>query len=369
MVATLATAALSTAAAAAAAVGVTPPMGWNPYNHYGCGGTEQELRTQASALLLMGLDKAGFRYINLDCGWANASRGSEGQIVPDPRRWPNGIQPFSDWVHAQGLLLGIYTDIGNKTCGGGAGILGHEEADAAQYAEWKVDLVKNDDCHHAANCTAAYAATWAAIVKSGRPMVHMTKSSLDIDVAPQFAQARRVSKDITWLFERVMSLVYQQQSWNQNLANRSGLQPSGNGFWNDMDSACIIVPPVASHLTDLALQPLHVGHTDSHTVCTVMEIGNAGVGPNQGIWQNLSVAESRTHFALWSILKSPMLLGCDLRAQIPEVITILTNAEATAFNQVPKTSPIKLLIFRDHPCGMDTELSGFGVSYLFYVAG
>ena len=64
-----------------------------------------------------------------------------------------------------------------------------------------------------------------------------------------------------------------------------------------------------------------------------MEIGNAGVGKGEGIWQNLSVAESRTHFALWSLLKSPMLLGCDLNAQVPEVIKILKNEEATAFNQ------------------------------------
>ena len=65
----------------------------------------------------------------------------------------------------------------------------------------------------------------------------------------------------------------------------------------------------------------------------MMEIGNAGVGKGEGIWQNLSVAESRTHFALWSLLKSPMLLGCDLNAQVPEVIKILKNEEATAFNQ------------------------------------
>ena len=97
-----------------------------------------------------------------------------------------------------------------------------------------MDLVKNDDCHHAPNCTAAYAATWTALVATKRPMVHMTKSSLDINAASQFAQARRVSKDITWLFSRVMSLVYQQQSFNENLANRSGIQASGNGFWNDM---------------------------------------------------------------------------------------------------------------------------------------
>ena len=37
------------------------------------------------------------------------------------------------------------------------------------------------------------------------------------------AQARRVSKDITWQWTRIMCLVYQQQSWNEGLANMSGV--------------------------------------------------------------------------------------------------------------------------------------------------
>ena len=227
---------------------------------------------------------------------------TDGSVLPN-NKFPNGIKALADFVHARGLKFGIYTDIGNKTCGGGSGILGHEHADAAKYAEWGVDLVKNDDCHHATNTTAAYEATWKALVATGRPMIHMTKASLDVSspLARTFAQARRVSKDITWLWPRIKSLVYQQQSWSSNLSNISGVQPlSGNGFWNDMD---------------------------------MMEIGNAGVGAYQGIWQNLSFAESRTHFALWSLLKSPMILGCDLTAQRPDVIEVLRNGEATAMNQ------------------------------------
>jgi hypothetical protein len=33
-----------------------------------------------------------------------------------------------------------------------------------------------------------------------------------------------------------------------------------------------------------------------------------------------------------SLLKSPMLLGCDLTAQVPEVVSVLQNSEATAFS-------------------------------------
>lgn len=100
-------AAVPAAVPAHAAVGITPPMGWNPYNHYGCGGTEAELREQTAALLRLGLHKAGFNYVNLDCGWAARNRSASGHIVPDPRKFPNGLKPLADWVHAQGLLFGI----------------------------------------------------------------------------------------------------------------------------------------------------------------------------------------------------------------------------------------------------------------------
>ena len=64
-------------------------MGWNPYNHYGCGGTDARLRVQASALLRLGLHKAGFRYIDVDCGWAARNRTTEGNIAADPNKFPS----------------------------------------------------------------------------------------------------------------------------------------------------------------------------------------------------------------------------------------------------------------------------------------
>jgi hypothetical protein len=46
------------------------------------------------------------------------SQASDGAILPEPKRFPNGIKPLSDWIHSHGFKFGIYTDIGNTTCGG-----------------------------------------------------------------------------------------------------------------------------------------------------------------------------------------------------------------------------------------------------------
>ena len=61
------------------AVGVA---GWNPYNHYGCGSNEIEIRKQTTALLAFGLQHAGFEYINLDCGWANGAPAHTTHTTP-----------------------------------------------------------------------------------------------------------------------------------------------------------------------------------------------------------------------------------------------------------------------------------------------
>ena len=50
-------------------------------------------------------------------------------------------------MHSKGLKLGIYEDIGTKTCAGYPGSEGHFEIDAQTFADWGVDMVKFDGCN------------------------------------------------------------------------------------------------------------------------------------------------------------------------------------------------------------------------------
>ncbi|MCO6722927.1 alpha-galactosidase, partial [Streptomyces sp. Vc714c-19] len=77
-------------------------------------------------------------------------RDTEGRLVPDPARFPNGIEAVADYVHARGLKFGIYTSAGTKTCSdiGFPGALGHEYGDARQFADWGVDYLKYDNCNN-----------------------------------------------------------------------------------------------------------------------------------------------------------------------------------------------------------------------------
>lgn len=51
-------------------------MGWNPLKTYQCDTTEAQYRSQAQALVNLGLDKLGYKYFSLDCGWKGTHRNS-----------------------------------------------------------------------------------------------------------------------------------------------------------------------------------------------------------------------------------------------------------------------------------------------------
>lgn len=66
-----------------------------------------------------------------------------------------------------------------------------------------------------------------------------------------------------------------------------------------------------------ALGPGALGDAD------ILEVGNAG----------LSLPEQRTHFVMWCLIKSPLLLGCDLSRISNDTLALIKNAELIAVNQ------------------------------------
>src|SRR5665213_3433970 len=96
---------------------LTPPMGWNSWNHFGCNVSESLIRETADSIASSGMRDAGYKYVVIDDCW-QVSRGADGVIVADPTRFPHGIRALADYVHSKGLKFGIYTDAGTKTCQG-----------------------------------------------------------------------------------------------------------------------------------------------------------------------------------------------------------------------------------------------------------
>lgn len=277
---------------------LTPQMGWNSWNKFGTDINEQMVKEMADALVSTGLKDAGYNHILLDDGWMEMERDAQGNLVPHREKFPNGIKVVADYVHSKGLKFGLYNCAGSKTCAGYPGSRGHEYQDALKYAEWGVDYLKYDWCSTGKlNAEEAYITMRDAIYAAGRPIL-LSICEWGTDAPWKWAQSVGHSWRTTGDIYNCFSCKHDHGgyfSWGAlnilDMRNQDELRKAaGPDHWNDMD---------------------------------MLEVGNGGLTPD----------EERTHFALWAILNSPLLLGNDLRNMSPQVLDILTNKEIIAINQ------------------------------------
>src|SRR5256885_1660741 len=76
----------------------TPPMGWNSWNKFGCNVSEKLIKEMADAMVTSGMRDAGYIYLVIDDCW-QTGRDAEGNILPDPQRFPSGMKALSDYIH------------------------------------------------------------------------------------------------------------------------------------------------------------------------------------------------------------------------------------------------------------------------------
>lgn len=128
--------------------GRLPAMGWNSWNAFGSGNTQALTQAMADAIVELGLDKLGYKYVVLDDGCYKSER-ENGKLANEPVKFPDGFKALSDYIHARGLKFGMYNDIGTNLCAGAfVGTCGFEETDAKSYIDWGVDFLKIDNCYY-----------------------------------------------------------------------------------------------------------------------------------------------------------------------------------------------------------------------------
>lgn len=296
----LALLAFSAAAQPSANLALTPPMGWNSWNKFGCNVSDELIRGMADAMVKSGMKKAGYQYVVIDDCW-QVSRDDNGNIVADAQRFPHGIKGLVDYIHSLGLKFGIYSDAGSKTCAGRPGSLGHEYQDARQYAAWGVDYLKYDWCETTTqDARAAYALMRSALDATGRPIV---LSICEWGKAQPWLWGKQVGGNLWRTTGDIQDRWEGKQEWKPGDCCSYGVTAiidaeadlysyAGPGHWNDPD---------------------------------MLEVGNGG----------MTDTEYRSHFSFWALLAAPLIAGNDLRNMRPEIRDILTNKEVIAINQDP----------------------------------
>jgi alpha-galactosidase len=364
-----------------ARVAATPPMGWNSWDSYGLTVTETQFRDNVNVLTSR-LKPFGWTYAVVDEGWfffnpqdrehpdlLQYAIDSHGRYVPVPARFPSALvagahagvpgvdgaakmpaaieetsfRPLSSWVHAQGLQFGIHIVRGIPRASvernlpiAGSSFNAQDAADTSdacswdptnwgvkdnaagqawydslihQYADWGVDLLKVDCISANPYAIGEIRMIRRAIDKTGRPMV------LSLSPGPtalahaseliELANMWRISNDIwdIWSSERPFPISVKSQ-----FARLAGwAKYAGPGHWPDAD---------------------------------MLPLGYLGPVPGYGKPRstNLTPDEQRTMLTLWSIGRSPLIVGANLTRLDSATEKLLTNRDVIAVDQMATSS-------------------------------
>ncbi len=334
----------------------TPPMGWNSWDSYGLTITEAQFRANVDVMAKQ-LKPVGYGYAVIDEGWylLNPQKAKDeafvyrmdanGRYVPAVNRYESaagdaGFKPVADYVHAQGLKFGIHiirgipkdavaanvavagsayhaADLADTTdmCPWNPDNFGVKENAAGQawydslmtqYAGWGVDYIKVDCISSHPYKGEEIRMIHKAIVKTGRPIVlSLSPGPAPLDKAAEVAanaQVWRISDDVWDRWERPASEHFPQGVKNQFAVLASWVPHVKAGNWPDAD---------------------------------MLPLGTLGPVPGEGKprMTRLTHDEQRTQVTLWSIARSPLIIGANLTELDDWTAGLLTNADVIAMNQ------------------------------------
>ncbi len=297
-------------------LGLTPPMGWNSWNTFTWEINDKLIREAADAMADSGLKEAGYEYIVIDDCWSEKQRGSNGRLVPDRWKFPDGIKPVADYVHGKGLKFGIYSCAGTHTCGGHPGSFEHEFDDAETFAEWGVDYLKYDYCYKPEHIPGEvlYKRMSMALRNCGRDIMFSACNWGNDNVY------KWIRESGAHLFRSTGDI---QDNWES--IKRLALSQIGNECYGG--SFC-------HNDIDMLVVGMHGGSNNEWINSAeggVNVIADSGEAlPKLG---GCTDEEYRTHFSLWAVMNSPLMIGCDIRNMTPATKEILTNKDVIAINQ------------------------------------
>ncbi|WP_165225612.1 NPCBM/NEW2 domain-containing protein [Aquisphaera insulae] len=305
---------------------LTPPLGWNSWNCFAGAVNEKNVRDATDAFVNAGLRDHGWTYINIDDFWMTKSgdsdptlhgpeRDAAGKINSNPR-FPD-MKGLADYIHSKGLKAGLYSSPGPTTCGGCLASYKHEKEDAERFAEWGFDYLKYDWCSYGnvehGSGRDYYKKPYDLMGRMLRAQPRDILFSLcqyGMDNVWEWGgevdgNCWRTTGDITDTWGSMAGIGFKQDGHEKF---------AGPGRWNDPD---------------------------------MLVVGWVGWGPALHP-THLTPSEQYTHITLWSLLSSPLLIGCDLTRLDDFTLNLLTNDEVLDVNQDPLGRPAHRVVKRSN---------------------
>lgn len=321
---------------------LTAPMGWNSWDCYGAAVTEDIVKRNAE-FMAKNLKQYGWEYITVDIQWYEPSADAHeyhpfadlvmdeyGRLLPAENRFPSaaggkGFAPLAEYVHSLGLKFGIHimrgiprqavcqntkvkgTDLHARDiaktasiCGWNTDMYGVDPAKEGArayydslfelYASWGVDFVKCDDIARELPHEEEEMIMISQSVRGcGRDMVLSLSPGPALlekaELYKQTANMWRITDDFWDKWEQLYDMFSRAEKWCTH---------TGAGHWPDADM--------------LPIGPVRQDYDPSD-------------------WTKFTEDEQTTMITLWSIFRSPLIIGGEMTGFDDFTIGLLTNEE------------------------------------------
>ncbi|WP_395445304.1 NPCBM/NEW2 domain-containing protein [Caulobacter sp. UC70_42] len=326
----------------------TPPMGWSTWNAFATDIDEDKILGSAKQIVDSGLAAKGYRYINIDDGWALKRRMPDGRMIIRDDKFPSArtggdapsFKPFTDKLHAMGLKAGIYSDLGRNTCSEAysptdddlpkgtvlereVGIYGRIDQDIALYfKDWGFDFIKVDGCglrDYGPQSERVRSGKFralgpfldsGAVTRTDIPTIQAMFRQINVALA-------RENPDGDYLLSLCVWGAANVRAWGKDYGGISRTSDDISPAWGRL---------LVNY--DTTVTRSLYAHPGSWNDPDMLHIG-------AGDFDADHLTEARSHFALWAMLNAPLLIGTDLRKTPKALLDIFGNADIIALNQDP----------------------------------
>lgn len=318
----------------------TPPMGWNSWDCYGTSVTEDIVRSNAD-FMASHLKQYGWKYIVVDIQWYEPTALTHeyhkfvplemdeySRLLPAVNRFPsakdgNGFKPLADYIHSLGLEFGIHIMRGiprqaamkhSKIKGSSftadqvanpydictwnpdmygvdcncPGAKAYYDSLISLYASWDVDFIKVDDICREFR-VEEIKLLHDAISSCGRNMVlSLSPGPAPIEHAEEFKELAtmwRITDDFWDDWNLLYEMFSRAEAWCSH---------SGPGYFPD---------------------------------CDMLPIGPVRQNLDKQNWTHFTKEEQKTMLTLWSIMRSPLIIGGEMTGFDDFTMSLLTNQD------------------------------------------
>lgn len=326
----------------------TPPMGWSTWNAFATDIDEEKILGSAKQIVDSGLAAKGYRYINIDDGWALKRRMPDGRMIIRDDKFPSArtggdapsFKPFTEKLHAMGLKAGIYSDLGRNTCSEAysptdddlpkgtvlereVGIYGRIDQDIALYfKDWGFDFIKVDGCglrDYGPQSERVRSGKFralgplldsGAVTRTDIPAIQAMFRQINVALA-------RENPDGDYLLSLCVWGAANVRAWGKDYGGISRTSDDISPAWGRL---------LVNY--DTTVTRSLYAHPGSWNDPDMLHIG-------AGDFDADHLTEARSHFALWAMLNAPLLIGTDLRKTPKALLDIFGNADIIALDQDP----------------------------------